>query len=118
MASICNTISAAKPPLLFTLAIVSCSSAEVTRRALQDHQNAGGLPRLAGGEEEEEEDRRKVARFLTTSRNLNFCAVAVQVGGAVLLGVSLLVRWHVGIVWSDEVFLVSRVCSFAFFADH
>lgn len=115
MTSIRNTVSAARSPLLFILAIISCSSAEVTRRALQNHRYAAGLPRLTG---EEKEDRRKVRRFLNTSRDLSFCTAAIQAGGAVFMGVSLLARWRVGIVWSDGVFPVSCVCPSALSADH
>jgi hypothetical protein len=99
------TLGIARSLSLLILAIVSTLSAEVTRRALQNHRYAAGLP---GPTREERDDRYKVARFLETSTKISFFASFVQISGAVFLCVSLLAGWRTGTAWSDAVFLVSR----------
>jgi hypothetical protein len=99
------TLCIARSVSLLIFAIVSFLSAEVTRRALQNHRYAAGLSGLA---REEGGERYKVAHFLETSRNISFFAGSVQISGAVFLGVSLLAGWRTGTARSDAVFHVSR----------
>ncbi|KAF3031454.1 hypothetical protein E8E12_000754 [Didymella heteroderae] len=82
IAYIANTktnVSAAKSFCLLSLAVVSFLTAEVTRRALQNHRYAAGLSRPT---REERNDRCNVLRFLVTSTKLSFLASFVHIGGA------------------------------------
>ena len=108
-------VSTAKSLFLSGLAVVSYLSAEVTRRALQNHRYATGLSRPTGGEEN---DRCKVVQFLVTSTRISIFASFVQISGAVFLGVSLLAGWRMGIACSDGVFLVSCACTPACLANY